>query len=487
MRKEPGRRPIFVGIGAVLSGLLSAWLLSPDPANGQQAMNDPPHLQLTDTVTRHGITWQFTEKAKVGQFVNGDFYVVGAAIVASITPKPENGRNGSVLNLPLDQGRSGFDERVAGGRWDPKLGVQVPISMKLRDILLSSISVEKMGDLPCPLRPADKALSPVRSVSVLTCVAEPLPPDAFRPSYCDCQEQKIYLARHLRRTLLPRLPRVGIPFELENGTRFTCADWADRFERPWLDVCFFGFDAASENQPQYGREVGRAAGIASLLLCLDFPPQEKERLLINFVQHGIDLWGIVRAGYPGWQAHGGHGSGRKWPIVFAGLLLGDEDMQSPAKKYPNVRFGEDMQTMYGKGWTGATALYAGHVGQTGLAGQVGWGAYEHLPPAEWPAQIGEDYRRCCTSIAWVGQALAARILHAEKAWNHDAFFDYVDRWMTEDDTPHIAEIKQAKGWDYSAPWERQRQAWDPFVDTLWAKYRNPPPLASGPASSAPRP
>jgi hypothetical protein len=75
-------------------------------------------------------------------------------------------------------------------------------------------------------------------------------------------------------------------------------------------------------------------------------------------------------------------------------------------------------------------------------------------------------------IAWVGQALAARLLHAEKAWDHDAFFDYVDRWMTEDDTQHLEEIKKAKGWDYSMSWARQRQTWDPFVEAMWAKYRN---------------
>ena len=65
--------------------------------------------------------------------------------------------------------------------------------------------------------------------------------------------------------------------------------------------------------------------------------------------------------------------------------------------------------------------------------------------------------RCCTSIAWVGEALAARILHAEKAWDHEAFFDYMDRWMTEDDTKAVAEIKKARGQDYSADWERQGQ------------------------------
>lgn len=438
----------------------------PGPASGRVS------LQLTDTVERHGITWKLAEKRQVGRFVNGDHYVIGPVTIVDITPKPTPARNGSVLNLPVDQGRSGFDDRVVGGRWDPKLRAELPINMKPGDILVSTHSVENLQELPAPLRPSDKAGSPVRSASVLTCVAEPLPEDAFRPSYCDHGEQRIYLARNLRRHLLPKLPRAGIPFQMEMGPPFTLEDWVNRFERPWLDVCFFGFDAAIEYQPHYGREVGRAVGVATLLLCLDFRQEEKERLLVNFVQYGIDLWGIARAGYPGWQAHGGHGSGRKWPIVFAGVLLGDPQMASPTKTLPNLKFGEDMQTMYDKGWTGAKAVYAGHVGKDGAPGQKDWGAYEHLPPSEWPGNLGENYRRCCTSIAWVGQALSARILHLEKVWDHDAFFDYVDRWMSEDDAKHVEEIKKARGWDYSATWARQRQAWDPFVEAMWAKYRN---------------
>lgn len=438
----------------------------------------PAALENLDTVERHSITWKFSEKATVGRFVNGDYYVVGPVAIVSITPAPTHTRNGSVLNLPPHQGESGFDDRVAGGRWNPKLRATLPITMKPNDILVSSISVEKVGELPAPLRPSDRAQSPVRTVSVLTCLAEPAPADAFRPSYCDYRAPQLYLARNLRRDLLPQLPCAGIPMQMEMGGPFAIGDWAGRFERPWLDVCFFGFDAAIEYQPHYGRDVGRAVGVASLLLCLDFTPQEKESLLINFVQYGIDLWGIARAGYPGWQAHGGHGSGRKWPIVFAGLMLGDPEMQSPTKSLPRLKFGEDMQTMYDKGWTGAKVVYAGHVGKDGVPDKKDWGAYEHLPPAEWPGNLGENYRRCCTSVAWVGEALAVRILHAEKAWDHDAFFDYVDRWMTEDDTKAIAEIKRARGQDYSADWARQRQTWDPFVQAMWTKYRDHLPPAA---------
>ena len=67
-----------------------------------------PELKKTDTITRHGITWKLSAPASVGRFVNGDYYVVGAVTVASITPKPTADRNGSVLNLPANPIKAAF-------------------------------------------------------------------------------------------------------------------------------------------------------------------------------------------------------------------------------------------------------------------------------------------------------------------------------------------------------------------------------------------
>ena len=71
---------------------------------------------------------------------------------------------------------------------------------------------------------------------------------------------------------------------------------------------------------------------------------------------------------------------------------------------------------------------------------------------------------------------------AENVWKHPAFFDYVDRWMSEDDTQAVAEIyTQTNGkFDYSADWDRQGQTryWlqgefpqNTFIDDMWHAYR----------------
>jgi hypothetical protein len=77
-------------------------------------------------------------------------------------------------------------------------------------------------------------------------------------------------------------------------------------------------------------------------------------------------------------------------------------------------------------------------------------------------------------MAWVGEALAARLIPGvQHAWNHPAFFDYVDRWMTEDDGPALQQIREQIGDEAADMFEvyRQRKAYDPWVTNMWQAYR----------------
>ncbi len=409
-------------------------------------------LAKVTSLSQDGVTWQFSHAVPAGRFLGGDPYVVGDVTVTAITPAPAAGRNGSVKNLPAVDDESGFDSRTYGNRYKPGLRSDPPIALRPGDSLVSSISVEEVGRTRRWL--FDRAtVSPVRTISVLTVMGAPQPPDAFRPSYAG-RGSPVFLSRNLRRELLPRLsPVAGTP---------SLAEYEAHFRRPWVDSVLFNFDTPIEYMPDYAREIARAVGNAGLLLSLDLPPEQKEPLLVYLTQYGIDLAGLVRAGHPGWPAHGGHGSGRKLPIVLAGTLLGETAMQHPA-----AEFGEDMQTMFGQGWTGASALYAGHYG---VSGTGEFGPYEHLQPSDWPGTLGEDYRRCCTSSAWIGEALVARLVPGvQTAWDHPAFFAYADRWMTEDDTQALATIDAQRGNDYSS--FPQREAWDDFATRMWRAYR----------------
>ena len=332
-------------------------------------------LPLKESVSQYGITWTFDKPSRVGQFVNGDWYVVGETTIKMLDPKPVFGkdvpedqidkreaqrvavadrvRNGSMVNPP-PRAEVAFDSGIKNW-YRPALKVKLPIKLKPGDALLSSISL-KQNERPsfpyhAPGRRQTGANSPVRTLAVLTCVAAPLPADAFRPAFAD-REQTIYYARNLRRELLPSLERVK---DSPNAVKF-----ADVFQKPWFNTCFFGFEQPAENMARYGQWVCQALVNGALLLCLDYKPEEKERLLVNYVQVGIDFGGLVRAGHHGWGAWGGHGSGRKLPIVVAGYLLGDKAMTNVSREYPKAAFGEDEQTAYGNCWTGAKVVFTGH-------------------------------------------------------------------------------------------------------------------------------
>lgn len=466
------------------------------------------------SVSQYGITWTFDKPCESGQFVNGDYWVAGSVKVIAIQPKPlygadvpENERdrlekmqkveqlvhNGFMLNPPARM-EVAYDSGVQS-YFRPSLIQKLPVVMKPGDSLVSTISMLKGVKCNSQLVTAyDRGNgSPVRVAAILTCVDKRPPSDAFRPAFCD-REARIYLARNLKRNLLPKaaIGSLNIKPDLKSYIGFT--------QKPWVGTCFFGFESPAENMPQYGREYGRVVGLCGLTLCTDLTPEQKEPLLINFVQVGIDLAGMLRAGHPGWEAWGGHGNGRKFPIVFAGLLLGDDEMANINRSYPKAHFGEDEQTAYGDSWTGAKVVFTGHSGIdtiTGIGrnclreykGEMALvGPYEHLSPDKWGAggRMSEDYRRCCTSSAWVGQALALHLLKAEKAWNHDAFFDYVDRWMFEEDASFSTEAAKyykdpknhyedpAPFLNSEAHWFHQRFTWDPFIDAMWMQFRTAP-------------
>ena len=470
----------------------------PRPLLGGEPAKLPPPADLPkqSSVTQYGITWHFEKPAPVGRFVNGDSYVVGPVTVAWIDPKPifdeevpateisererrvvKNKafvRHGSMLNPPAKQAMA-YDSGIRNF-YQSDLRTRIPVNLKPGDCLVSTISLmvgekSKFSYQGSGGYREHHDDCPIKVAAILTCVAEPLPRDAFRPAYGD-REQKIYFARNLKRELLPRLPKPANPPRLDF--------WTEVFQRPWLNPGFFGFDQPMENMPHYGQWVAQAQSMAGLLLMLDISNAEKEPLLVNMVQVGIDYWGLVRNGHPGWQGWGGHGSGRKFSIVFAGLLLGDATMASPTRSFPKVDFGEDNQTMYGKGWTGARVVFAGHSGiqtSTGKSERPKWGPYEHFHPSEWTQSNynSEAYRRANTSSSWVGQALVLRLLKGERAWNHDPFFDYVDRWMTEDDREHRQVIM--KHWPEAKLTEKdkyghQGSTWEPFVKTMWTMYRS---------------
>ncbi len=415
------------------------------------------------SVSRSGITWTFARDERVGRFANGDWWVVGPVALVAITPGSARAGprvlNGSMRNPSPRDGGQGYDSAMFGpyrapGSYDDARNAGLDVSPQHPLLLAPGTSLVSTVSEPAP-----GARPQLAAAAILTVLAEPAPDDAFRPPYCGADKTPRHRAGALRRELLPRLaPAPGMPplREVEG--------W---FERPWLDHVpdWLGrYCHPAQNMPDYGREMCDAVGTASLVLLLDLPPERKETLLVRFVQLGIDLYGIVQdGGEDNWPPGGGHHSGRKWPILFAGLLLDDPGMRSIGAR-ADVQWNEDGQTFYVEE-TAPGVFNEGHGGygpeHVGLAE---WGN-QHAKnraqdDARWTDTDGSnphlDYRTCCTANVWWGEVLAARVLGARELWRHDALFDYLDRYRA------VCRTSGQSGWTVART---------PFALAMWDRYR----------------
>jgi len=278
----------------------------------------------------------------------------------------------------------------------------------------------------------------------------------------------LYEAAKVRKKALPRLKP---PFRPPSIAFFERG-----FERVWLQhltdwACRMMHPA--ENMLNYYREINFFYGEASLLLLLDRPRESKDKLLIRMVQQGIDQYFTA--------IHGAGGrSLNKFSILFAGTMLDEPEMYNVfVEKRNKHAFNSDKQTYYpkdsqskltssvvpaGQGWTGASVLWRVRVGQEN----------EQLHPSEWKllgagssGAKSETYRHCCTSWTWVGMCLAARLLGMQEKWNHPAYFDYIDRWMTEDFEPFAKVIRKY----YPNFRSSAGSAGSKFVREMWRTYR----------------
>ncbi|GAB3173716.1 hypothetical protein GCM10027291_30470 [Telluribacter humicola] len=431
-------------------------------------------VALRREVSQYGVTWTFDKPARTGQFITGDWWVVGPVRIVKITPAPGPAkvdsssirinhwndtslkqdttmRNGSMIVLKAGY-TQGYDSR--SGSFTKKDVINLPLDLATNRSLISSISNTTLPvdhfnkDLMWDAEKQSQVV--MKAAAVLTCLDEEPPSDAFRPPYAGT-DKPILRVKDIRWNLLPKLQPAGEVPSWEAFERY--------FQRPWIDHIMSWSQqelVPNENQPPYGREYARLVSIASLMVMLDVPQERKEKLTIELIQRGIDLYGLTMVGGY-WNEGGGHSSGRKWPILFASLML---DNQELAQLPETALFHEDTQTYYGKGWFGQTVLWQmiTHHGQRE--------PYEEKHPSQWEKwdKTSESYRTCCNASAWAGTALAARYMKAIKLWNHDAHFDYIERWMREDD-PYAS----ARG-NYPRP-KAETTTYDPFVTAMWRAHR----------------
>ncbi len=305
---------------------------------------------LASSLSQYGITWTFDKPYRVGQFVNGDWWVTpdtpgGTVTVVTVDPAPtgsgESYRNGSMVN-PVPGATHGYDGR--SGAFDQNDAEVYPLALGNEQSLVSAVSRPEDADFNASTGHRGK----ISDAAILTCLTTYPSPTSFRPAYCG-DSKTIYDAAGIDLGLLPDLVSVAATpalSSLYDGTYAvggTESGYID-FSKPWLDhvVDYYNQHIHPQNHMEdYGRDIARHIGDALLMLCLD-DVGDRTALARHVCQLGIDLYGISQAGGY-WPNNGGHNAGRKAPIVVAGWLLGDNGMRDIGT---TVQFQEDQQTFH---------------------------------------------------------------------------------------------------------------------------------------------
>jgi hypothetical protein len=412
-------------------------------------------------LTQFGITWTFDRPHEVGQFANGDWWVVGPVTIVGISPKSTrvNGRvmNGAMLNpAPGRTGqKQGYDSTMyaqykVGSDYQDELNVALDVSPSKPAVVPAHKSLVSTISASTP-----NARPQIRGCSILTVLPAPAPPGSFRPAYSGTNKTIRFNESQLQYSRLASLAPVGgIP---------SLASVEREFERPWLDhvpLWVGRYLHPTSNMPDYGREIGDAVSRGAIFLHMDFTNAQKKKLLVRYVQLGIDLYGIaMNGGEHNWPPSAGHMNGRKWPILFAGLMLGDPDMSNIGFD-ETIEFGEDGQCFYVEQTSPGVYNYGYGGYDASHVGLPEWGtAHSNKPSEDVEDWFGDPYRLCCTANSWWGQLLAARVMGAKSLWNADAVFDYQDRFLLENRKRGVTDWRLSwSGWAVQM-WDEYRQSY----------------------------
>ena len=369
--------------------------------------------------------FEFDKHYKCGQFINGDWWVSldssGVLKIISVLPEAKNNLNGLEIN-PSTRNKQGFDKRING--YSSSLNIKLPVIVSSNSSLVKSISV--------PVSKKSKCRPCLQSSVVLTVVENPISNSSniFRPGYFG-NKKDLYIFNN----------SFANSFTAHSITCCNKAKSRDfkkiarRYKGVQLDH-IVGWTGRSlhpvDNMPDYGATIAKDNAISILRFMMDdfsINNTIHKTALINYLQMSIDLQSMALNGVT-WPGKGGHGNGRKLPMVFAWHLFRKNSFLDALRK---SSFAEDEQVYFSKK-TGK-ALFGSRCSdkQYWSTTRISRGPRDCRDPYGYidggGHEIGAAYQYCCTAMPWKYTALAVRLLQEDKVWANDAFLKYVDRWV----------------------------------------------------------
>jgi len=394
------------------------------------APEPPPPPVIASSITRSAISWEFATPVTSGTLANGDPWVLAGTTIASKLPAWDGGRGGCQRNPPYcsnggpGTGRHGFDSTIS--KFDAARRSTYPITLSAGDTLVSTWSW-RAGEPGAPSVVSGAPRPTMRNAAVLTAIDAPPDPafHTFRPAYSGSDRSFRRISRGELEAKLAAFPNWPPPA----GTPSVSSVIArlDGVQLDFLNTWKGRYAHPSANMEDYARDVTADHGDGILMLLLSIPLADKVEIAKKLIQIGIDQHGILSQG-PDWSyAGGGHVSGRRFPTILAGHLLGDAAMRDFFITHTDIRLtGESVQVH-----RDAQGVY--------------WRDEIDKNRAN-PGSIGY---RTQTSNVWIAGVLASRALGLVDSYNLPDAFIYQDAYMEE---------------SFSDEWKR---AWHEWHGALW--------------------
>jgi hypothetical protein len=197
----------------------------------------------------------------------------------------------------------------------------------------------------------------------------------------------------------------------------------------------------ADHMPDYGSSLAIQSAEAVLRLSLDDPVLDKMPALINYIQHGIDLYHITKLGRS-WEADGGQGLGRSLAVLITSVVLDNTEMKEFVGNAADHIFApSQVISLSSRADNGKSKVLYGEYSPH-CSDEVYWrkiidhnatGSKTCKDPygyIDGGVEPGGGYDYCCVNQPMKQIAIALHIIpELMKVWNDDRVIRYADRWV----------------------------------------------------------
>jgi Concanavalin A-like lectin/glucanases superfamily len=406
---------------------------------------DKGFAEPQSSVTQWGITWYFDKNYEVGQFANGDYWVVGPVTITRITPDFNGKHHGwevnprfrSLLGNSGEQFRDGPQGFDCGARgFDASLVPALPYVANSGQSIVKGISrITDPNDcrdgFSAPLDPRTN----MDTAAILTVLAS-IPPNrgntTFRPPYVG-DVKPYYSTENLRTDLLPSFPLIPNTPPI-SSVKY----WVEKVQLEHEGSIMGANIKPMNNLESYAPSVARELNQAMIWLSLNFPLSMKKPILIDVIQGGIDRYHAILSGQT-WPAGRGIQPGHKLSVVFAAIMLDSQEMKNKLLEPQMMEFFSEDQALsvglngavlWGKPNDRTPLGYWEYFNSQATSSESIGDPYSYIDGGNNLYRSANGYQVCCYSGPFQGATYMLKLMPSlQTVWVHSSrFISYWDRW-----------------------------------------------------------